>query len=38
MENLAGFAKIVPYLTHPLALVGYVLMLFFGTHRALIKS
>ena len=38
MENLAGFANIVPYLTHPLALVGYVLMLFFGIHRALIKA
>ena len=38
MENLAGFAAIVPYLTHPLALVGYVLMLFFGIHRALIEA
>ena len=33
-----SITEVIPYLTHPLALVGYVLMLFFGVHRALIKS
>ncbi len=38
MQDAAGFAGIVPYLTNPLSLVGYVLFLFFGIHRALIKA
>ena len=33
-----SITEVIPYLTHPLALVGYVLMLFFSMHRALIKS
>ncbi len=32
------FPEIAPYLTHPLVLVGFVLMLFFSIHRTLIKS
>jgi hypothetical protein len=32
------FAKIVPYLNNPLALVGLVLFLVFGVHRVLIRS
>ena len=33
-----SISEVIPYLTHPLALVGYVLMLFFSVHRTLIKS
>ena len=33
-----AFEKIVPYLTHPLVLVGFALLLFFGVHRLLIQS
>jgi hypothetical protein len=36
--ELSAFAKIAPYLTHPLTLAGFVLFLFFGIHRLLIKS
>ena len=32
------FSAIAPYLTHPLVLAGFVLMLFFSIHRTLIKS
>ncbi len=35
---MTGFDKIAMYLTHPLVLVGFVLMLMFGVHKALIKS
>ena len=35
---LAGFKEIAPYLTHPLVLVGFVALLFFGIHRTLIKA
>jgi hypothetical protein len=39
MESVpAGFKEIAPYLMHPLVLVGFVALLFFGIHRALIKS
>ena len=39
MESLlAGFGKIAKYLTHPLALVGFALLLFFGIHHQLIES
>jgi hypothetical protein len=38
MESMAGFAKIAQYLTHPLVLIGFVLMLVFGTYKQLIKS
>jgi hypothetical protein len=34
----AAFEKIAPYLKHPLVLVGFVLLLFFGIHRQLIES
>ena len=37
MENL-GFEKFAPYLKDPLVLVGFVLLLFFGIARSLIKS
>jgi len=36
--DLGAFAKIAPYLSHPLTLVGFVLLLFFGVHRGLVKS
>lgn len=32
------FRDIAPYLTHPLTLIGYALLLMFGVHRVLIKS
>jgi hypothetical protein len=32
------FHDIAPYLTHPLTLIGYVLLLVFGVHRALLRS
>ena len=32
------FPAIAPYLSNPLVLVGFVLLLFFGIHRTLIKS
>jgi tetratricopeptide (TPR) repeat protein len=32
------FPKIAPYLTHPLVLIGFVLLLAFSIHRTLIKS
>mgnify|MGYP001815937130 CR=1 FL=1 len=36
--NIAGFEKIAQYLTHPLVLVGFVLMLAYGIHWQLMKS
>jgi len=39
MESMfEAFRKIAPYLTHPLVLVGFALLLFFGIHRQLIES
>lgn len=38
MGTLTAFGKVAPYLSHPLTLVGYVLLLFFGIHRVLIRS
>ena len=38
MDELTSFAKVAPFLKHPLVLVGFVLLLFFAIHRALIKS
>ncbi len=38
MPETTEFTAIAPYLTNPLSLVGYVLFLFFGVHRALIRS
>ena len=39
MESLlTDFAKIAPYLKHPLVVVGLVLLLFFGIHGELIES
>ena len=35
---LHAFRNIAPYLTHPLVLIGFVLMLFFGIHGQLIDS
>lgn len=36
--DLRAFANVAPYLTHPLTLAGFVLLLFFGIHRLLIKN
>ncbi|CAK8724529.1 hypothetical protein LDFHOB_14540 [Candidatus Electronema aureum] len=36
--DISGFAKVAQYLTHPLALVGFVLMLVFGMHKEIVKS
>lgn len=38
MEALLDFAKVAPYLTDPLVLAGFALLLFFGVHRTLIRS
>lgn len=35
---MGNFENIIPYLTHPLSLTGFVLLLFFGIHKTLIKS
>ena len=35
---LSTFKDIAPYLTQPLVLVGFVLLLFFGIHRTLLKA
>jgi len=37
-SDQGGFQKIAPYLKHPLVLVGFVLLLFFGIHKKLIES
>lgn len=36
--NIAGFEKVAQYLMHPLALIGFVLMLAYGIHWQLMKS
>ncbi|XOF34095.1 MAG: tetratricopeptide repeat protein [Candidatus Electrothrix sp. YB6] len=36
--NIAGFEKVAQYLTHPLVVLGFVLMLFFKVHGMLLKS
>ncbi|CAK8724864.1 Tfp pilus assembly protein PilF [Candidatus Electrothrix aarhusensis] len=36
--NITGFDKVAPYLTNPLVLVGFVLMLAYGIHWQLMKS
>ncbi|MCW5205873.1 tetratricopeptide repeat protein [Desulfobulbus sp. F5] len=36
--DITGFEKIAQYLTHPLALIGFVLMLVFGMHKEIVKS
>lgn len=38
MDSLRQFGQISVYLSHPLILIGFVLFLFFGVHRLLIKS
>jgi hypothetical protein len=38
MEQIGSFARIAPYLTNPLVLIGFVLLLVFGVHRSLIRS
>ena len=38
MPELRGFAEIAPYLTHPLVLAGFGLLLFFALLRAVLKS
>lgn len=37
-SSIGDFAKVAPYLTNPLVLIGFALLLFFGIHRTLIKS
>ncbi len=36
--NFAWFESIAKYLTHPLVLVGFVLMLIFLIHREIVRS
>jgi hypothetical protein len=36
--SIGEFTKVAPYLTNPLVLIGFVLLLFFRIHKALIKS
>ena len=38
MEDIKYFSTVVEYLTHPLVVVGFVLLLFFSIHRQLISS
>jgi len=38
MMGIVQFSKVAPHLVNPLVLVGFVLFLFFGIHRALLKS
>ena len=38
IDMLEAFATIAPHLANPLVLVGFVLLLFFGVHRTLIRS
>lgn len=36
--SIGEFSKVAPYLTNPLVLIGFAVWLFFGIHKALIKS
>lgn len=38
METLTGFKDIAPFLKEPLVLIGFVLLIIFGVHRALLKA
>jgi len=38
MDRITSFSEIAPYLSNPLVLVGFVLLLFFGVHRTLVRS
>ena len=38
METLSGFLDIIPYLSNPLSLIGFALLLIFGLYKSLIKS
>lgn len=38
MSAIQGFTNVAPYLTHPLVLSGFALLLFFGIHKTLIRS
>lgn len=38
MDTLEAFKEIAPYLSHPLVLIGFAILLFFGIHRSLIKA
>lgn len=38
MNEIKEFLQIAPYLSNPMVLIGFALLLFFGIHRALIKS
>src|SRR5450759_2477893 len=37
-NNITAFEHIAPYLTHPLVLIGFVLMLVFSVHRLILKA
>jgi len=36
--SIVEFSKVTPYLTNPLSLIGFVLLLLFGIYETLIKS
>ncbi len=36
--DITGFGQVAPYLTHPLVLAGFGLMLVFGIHKEIVKS
>ena len=38
MKELSAFEKVMPYLAHPLVLIGFVLLLFFAIARTVIRS
>ena len=38
MSQVSGFEKIAPFLNHPLVLIGFVVLIFFGLFRALLKA
>jgi len=38
MPNVAQFAKIAPYLTNPIVLIGFCLFLLFGIHWTVVKA
>ncbi|MGH8499812.1 MAG: hypothetical protein ACRERV_13560, partial [Methylococcales bacterium] len=37
-DTLGAFEKIAPFLTQPLVLIGFVLMLFFSIHKQLLEA
>ena len=37
-QSVAGFSKVAPYLTHPLVLIGFVLLLAYGLYQTLFRG